>query len=301
MTPPSVSVVICAYTAKRWDDLLRAVRSVEEQVMPPDQIVVVIDHNARLFEQATSTFRDAVVIENAYDNGLSGARNTGIEAATGDVIAFLDDDAAARPEWLSTLLPHYAVDEVAAVGGFINAIWPASRPWWLVPEYDWVVGCSYVGLPIATSDVRNLIGANMSFRHEVFKEVGGFADSLGRIGTIPAGCEETELCIRVHSHEPTTRIVYEPAAVVDHYVGADRLNLRYFLTRCYREGVSKAKVARLADNRRALATEKEYVCTALRHAAVRELRRGAIQNVGLIVTGVALAGVGFVKGRAGSG
>src|SRR5439155_542168 len=76
------------------------------------------------------------------------ARTTGIDRADrGDVIAFLDDDAVAEPDWLETMLRAYGDGSVMAVGGRIEPLWAAGRPGWFPPEFDWVVGCTYVGLP----------------------------------------------------------------------------------------------------------------------------------------------------------
>ena len=64
----------------------------------------------------------------------------------------------------------------------------------------------------------NLIGANMSFWREVFEHVGGFTEGLGRLGTRPLGCEETELAIRIRQRRPEARLLHEPTAVVHHHV-----------------------------------------------------------------------------------
>ena len=80
--------------------------------------------------------------------------------------------------------------------------WPERRPRWLPPEFDWVVGCSYRGLPETVSVVRNPIGASMSLRTSLALEAGGFDDAVGRVGTSPRGCEETELAIRLTASPP---------------------------------------------------------------------------------------------------
>src|SRR5207302_772734 len=98
-----ISVVICAYTEERWDDLSAAVQSIKDQSTPAKEIIVVIDHNPALFERTLSGLPGALVIENNQPNGLSGARNSGIAAARGEFIAFLDDDAVADPDWLMWL------------------------------------------------------------------------------------------------------------------------------------------------------------------------------------------------------
>ena len=138
---------------------------------------------------------------------------------------------------------------------------PGSRE-----EFDWVVGCSYRGLPTGCAPVRNLIGANMSFRRSVLAEVGGFRSELGRIGTRPLGCEETELCLRIGRRFPDRVILHEPRARVLHQVPADRASWRYFTARCYSEGLSKATVARLAGAR-GLSSERSYTLRVLRRAS----------------------------------
>jgi cellulose synthase/poly-beta-1,6-N-acetylglucosamine synthase-like glycosyltransferase len=112
----------------------------------------------------------------------------------------MDEDATAAPDWLERLTHGYDSDEVLGVGGTIDPLWLTGRPAWFPAEFDWVVGCTYRGLPETANRVRNLIGCNMSFRREVFQQVGGFRSGIGRIGLRPVGCEETELCIRLNQH-----------------------------------------------------------------------------------------------------
>lgn len=160
----AVSVVICAYTMERWDQTRAAVASALAQRPGPAQVLLVVDHNAELAALARGCLPDVTVLENAGLPGLSGARNTGLRAATEPVTAFLDDDAEARPGWLNALIEPYLAPDVIATGGDVQPRWAGARPPWLPPEFDWVVGCSYIGLPESTGTVRNPIGANMSFR-----------------------------------------------------------------------------------------------------------------------------------------
>ena len=115
--PHTVSVVICAYTERRWESLVNAIESLRVQRRRPDQVVVVIDHNHELLRKARSTFPgDVEILVNAEPMGLSGARNTGVQAASSDVVAFLDDDAEAEPDWLQELLAQYLPNVVGAGG-----------------------------------------------------------------------------------------------------------------------------------------------------------------------------------------
>src|SRR3954470_3940832 len=160
---PTVSVVISAYTSDRWEHLVEAVRSVDGQDHPALETIVVVDHNVELLDRATRALTSARVVRNEGARGLSGARNSGIAVATGDLIAFMDDDAAAAPNWLGGLLASYSDPDVIAVGGRVEPAWEVRRPSWFPAEFDWVVGCTYTGMPSARSPVRNVIGANMSF------------------------------------------------------------------------------------------------------------------------------------------
>jgi glucosyl-dolichyl phosphate glucuronosyltransferase len=311
VTAPTASVVICVYTEQRWDDIVAAVGSVRGQDVGAAEVLVVVDHNPDLLERARKAFVDPVrVLPNARRQGLSGARNTAVAAATGDVVVFLDDDAAARPGWLAALLAPYADPEVVAVGGVAHPRFPGGRPG-LLPaggtdgdatgELDWIIGCTYTGQPTRQAEVRNLMGCNMSLRRPVFAEVGGFAEDLGRIGRNPLGCEETELCIRVRQayrrDGREARIVFEPAAQVDHRVSADRATWSYLRRRSWSEGLSKAAVARLVGSEDALSTERSYVATVLPRAVLRELRAGRVASAAAVVAALAATTAGYLRGR----
>ena len=188
---PAVSVVICAYTEARWDDLLAAIASVEQQRDRVSlEIVVVIDHNPALLERLRDAGTAVRPTPNVQSRGLSGARNSGVQLARSPIVAFLDDDAIADPAWLEALVATYDDPSVAGAGGAIRPLWETGRPRWWPAEFDWVVGCTYRGMPEQRAVVRNVIGCNMSFRRELLQGIGGFAHGIGRIGTRPLGAEE---------------------------------------------------------------------------------------------------------------
>jgi cellulose synthase/poly-beta-1,6-N-acetylglucosamine synthase-like glycosyltransferase len=289
--PPDISIVICAFTDERWHDLVAAVDSVRQQSIPAREVVVVIDHNAGLLERARARWPEAIVVPNAEARGLSGARNTGVRAAHGAVVAFLDDDARADRRWLERLWAAYEQPSVVAVGGAVEPRWRADRPPWFPREFDWVVGCTHSGMPRRTARVRNLVGANMSFRREALDALGGFRHDIGRRGTTPAGCEETELCIRAHQRWPERHVLYVPEARVAHSVPPARATLRYFLSRCLAEGRSKALVSRLVGPADGLAAERAYVRRTLPAAIARDVRSAARGGEHLRRAAVILAGL----------
>jgi cellulose synthase/poly-beta-1,6-N-acetylglucosamine synthase-like glycosyltransferase len=154
-----------------------------------------------------------------------------VGAAVGEVVAFLDDDATTAVDWLEQLTLPYVDERVIGVSGSVEPVWPNARPSVFPPEFDWVVGCTYRGLPTVRGPVRNMIGANMSLRRDVIDDVGGFRASIGRIGTRPLGCEETELCIRARQRRPDAVILYEPRARVRPRVGPEWIGWRHFCAR----------------------------------------------------------------------
>ncbi|MCX4749927.1 glycosyltransferase [Kitasatospora sp. NBC_01287] len=298
---PTLTVVICAFTPRRWGDLCAAVRSVHGQRHRAEQLLLVVDHCPELAARARRELPDLTVLASAGPPGLSGARNTGTAAAQGEVVAFLDDDAAAEPDWTLRLLAGYRDPAVLGVGGLVLPWWETGRPAWFPPEFDWVVGCSYRGLPERPEAVRNLIGANMSFRRAELLAAGGFRTDLGRVGSRPLGGEETELCLRLAARHPGAVLRYDPAAAVRHHVPGARTDFSYFRARCYAEGCSKSAVARYAGPRRALASERRHLLATLPRAALRALAPGDRtdpRTLAGLVTGTTATLLGYLLTRA---
>jgi glycosyltransferase involved in cell wall biosynthesis len=304
MPNAATSVVICAYTEERWDELVAAVASAHAQTVPAREVIVVADHNDALLERARRELPGTMVVANVRQQGLSGARNSGVALASGEVVAFLDDDAAAAPDWIERLTAPFADAGVLGVGGAIEPRWLEGRPRAFPAEFQWVVGCSYEGMPDTPARVRNVIGANMAIRRDVFGRVGGFRTDIGRVGKRPLGCEETELCIRAAQNMPGGVFLYEPRARVSHAVPGARTTWRYFRSRCFSEGLSKARVAALAGAGDGLSSERTYATRTLPAGVRRGLgdaRRGdpaGLARASAIVAGLAMTAAGYVAGTA---
>lgn len=290
------SVVICTYAGERCSQLRDAVRSVQQQTLPPSQVIVVVDHNESLLARARRELHGVQVVENADASGLRGARNSGLRAATASCVAFLDDDAQATERWLEFLAEPYEDPEVAGVGGLTQPVWDGGRPSWFPPEFDWIVGGAYRGMSLERQEVRNLWGGNMSFRRDLVTTIGGF-----RIGY---SCDDTELCIRLRQRWPSKRFIFVPEAGVLHHVDRSRLTVSRFLARCYFEGGSKAVISRLVGAHDGLASERRYT----REVLPQGLKRGVadfanrsdpagMARAAMIVGGFASAASGYVLGQ----
>jgi len=295
---PLVSVIVCAYTQRRWGDLQDSVNSVLLQ-SEPAEVIVVIDHEPELLRMAQERWPSLTVIPNTGPQGLSGGRNTGIEAATADIVAFLDDDATAEPGWLAHLLAPFADPAVIGVGGRAEPVWPAGARSDLYPEeLLWIVGCSHRGLPETLAEVRNVIGCSMAFRRLPVVAAGGFDLDTGRVGTVPLGCEETELCIRLRQADPAAKILLDPRAVVHHRVSADRATWSYIRSRAYHEGISKAILSRKLGREDALSSESAYAAKVLPVAVARELTlvgRGGIRRIAAMVLMTFATAAGYAR------
>jgi glycosyltransferase involved in cell wall biosynthesis len=301
--PPTISVVVCAFTPERLEVLGEAISSLRAQTSAAHELILVIDHAPELLAEARERWPDLKIVANREKQGLSGARNTGVAEAEGEVVAFLDDDAIAAPDWLRRLAAAYADPAVLGAGGAVRPRWVAGKPGWFPPEFDWVVGCTHSGMPRELAQVRNLVGANMSFRRQPLLEVGGFSHDLGRVGTLPVGCEETDLSIRIHQRWPEAEILYDPAAAVDHVVPSARGRVRYFLDRCRAEGRSKAVLTGMVGSEDGLSAERSYVRRTLPLGFLRGLGdalRGDLGGIGraaMIVAGLAATSVDYLRVR----
>jgi len=299
-----VTVIICAYSEDRWATLRRSVDQALKQLRFNDELIVVVDHNSTLLARSRASFGDCLVIPNHRTRGLSGARNSALDQARGSLIAFVDDDAVPLDGWLDALRAPYADERIYGVGGVARPLWLGGQPRWFPDEFLWVVGCSHRGLPSKAEPVRNLIGANMSFRKEAFDRLGGFAETMGRVGERPVGCEETEFCIRLSQANGAAVLLLEPKAEVEHHVTGRRGSLGYFARRCWAEGLSKAEVTRRVGSDSALSSERRYTSRVLPKGVWKGLRDsttgdawGAARSL-VIVLGLATTAAGYCIGSA---
>ncbi|GAB7042857.1 MULTISPECIES: glycosyltransferase family 2 protein [Catenuloplanes] len=270
-----VTVVIPCHTEHRWISLRHAVESARAQSPAPAEIVVVVDHNAALYDKARHELDGVTVLANRFRRGAAGARDTGAFHAITPLVAFLDDDVRAHHGWLAGLLAPFADRAVTGTGGAILPAWSGRRPAWFPDEFLWTVGATDPGRPAApTARVRS---AAMAVRRETFVAVGGF-DGCG---------DEAELYRR--AAEAGGLWIFVPDARVHHPVGPERMTLRHVLRRCFHEG------------RIAATSGRGPLRAVLPGAPLRHLRAllrggvpGALRRAGAVAAGAAAAAAGGV-------
>ena len=300
------SVVVCAYSLERLADIGRAVDSLLRQTHEDREIVLAVDNNRELYHRLGQSLPRAVVLAlNERERGLSPTRNAGVRASSGDVIAFMDDDAVAREDWIERQVSHYADPLVAGVGGRALPAWEDEPARWLPEELYWAIGCTYAGYGDGVRPVRNVHGNTMSFRREVFERVGLFSSVIGHNRNLLGG-EETEFCLRIAAAMPEARLVYDPEVLIFHKVPRERCTAGHLLRRAYGEGVSKALIRRAAaDRTAALSDESRYLkrlATACPRRILRLLLRGhaatALAQGSALFLAVSGTGVGYALTRA---
>jgi len=260
------SVVIPTYRRPRF--VAWAVKSVLDQTRQPDEVIVV--DNAPTDETATVVAGLGVRYVVEPRRGVSAARNRGAEEATGTIVAFLDDDSVASEDWLERLVDAYASSAGAvAVGGRIALRWPTAKPPWL-DGLDGYYGTFDLGPRRALRYPEYPYASNMAIRRDALLAVGGFPVELGRRGASLVSNEEDGLFRRLTERGWST--LYEPDAVVYHWVHRERLSRRWLLRRAFAQGRSDVLVdvmfaaRRRADRARRAVADVAEAITELRWA-----------------------------------
>ncbi len=275
---PRCSIILCTYN--RQNTVLNALASLRRQTLPYDMFeVIVVDNDSRDGTlaavnayvsagplMATRNSKDAWHVHclTETQNGLSHARNTGIQAAQGEILIFLDDDVIAHPTFLERLLAAYDQTGADAIGGQVQLRWEATRPHWLSDDMLDILG------HFAPAQERTLLPATLdmsrcsfSLRRTMLDTIGYFSPLLGKRSSSPIGMDSADICRRIRAKGGS--IWYEPAAVVEHRVPASRLTRSYFVGRAYWQGRSQV-VAQFADTSQHEAVLPQNLPTLLRSA-----------------------------------
>jgi glycosyltransferase involved in cell wall biosynthesis len=225
-----------------YEHFCEAADSVLAQTYDDVEIVVIVDGTPDVYERVIDDYgdrEDTVIKCNDENLGLLQSRNRGAEIASGDVVAFIDDDAIADEVWVERLVRAYEEKDAIAAGGKMVPEWVAGKPSFLPEEFYWLVGVTQRGFTDRSGEVRNTFGSNISFRTEVFIGLDGFDDEMGgRKGDANLQGGETELCTRMWAAYGEG-VYYDPEATVAHKVFEYRTDPTWLLDRAFWQGYSK--------------------------------------------------------------
>jgi glycosyltransferase involved in cell wall biosynthesis len=243
-----ITAAICTYNRERY--LPQLFDSIVKQSLSKEDFQVVLVNNnspgnteeiCREFHENHPEIQFVYALETSQ--GLSFARNKCIELATGESITFLDDDAFIAEDYLEKIVNYFDKNaDFAAIGSRIYLHWENEVADWENPYINQILGFYDLG-----DEPKNLKfpdyprGSNMSFRTEIFKEIGLFNVELGRIGKQMLGGEEKDLFGRIYAtHKYIVR--YVPDALVFHCVPIERTTDEFVSTQA--KGIGKSEKIR---------------------------------------------------------
>jgi len=208
--------------------------------------IIVVDNNsidatASVVKEFNRAFGDRIQYVFESEVGMSKARNKGADAAKGDILLFIDDDALASPHWLHDHCSLYEVfPDLVATGGRIELLFDSGRPAWLSDELLIVLG------HLNYSDKESLMfypdhpfGVNFSIKKNQFMEIGGFDERVRNYND-----EKTFFCKLLLSK---CKVGYSPKALVYHQIPTSRLRKVFFIKRGFKQGMANIKFHSICD------------------------------------------------------
>lgn len=270
-----LSVVVATY--QRYRDLPRAIASLLAQDLARGSLdIIVVDNSpdaarARAFADRYAGIDGLTYLVEARP-GLSNARNVGLERSRAPIVAFIDDDAVAAPDWARQIDRAFGLSDqrVAAVGGRVLPRFVSARPAWLADEL-----MGYLSIIDWKGGLRELArhewiaGCNMAFRRDRLVDAGGFPLQLGRNGHGHMLLSNDESAVVARLREQGHVAVYAPEACVEHVIDPARLDRAWFRRRAAWQAVSDC----IQDDVRAA----EHVAASMQH--VRRAARSGLSPV----------------------
>jgi glycosyltransferase involved in cell wall biosynthesis len=274
----AVEMSVVVGTLNRSALLERAIRSLLGQRCAPGTLeIIVVDNGSTDGTQALVQAVAATDPRLRYIReprlGLSFARNCGIQHATGSVIAFLDDDSEAEPDWAERLMGIFRAEpRVGAAGGRTLVRWPNAQPDWVTGPLEGYYGkCDYGDQRRQLRFPEYPFGSNMAIRRGLLVQLSGFRTDLGARGNNLMAGEETDLFDRLDAQ--AVSVIYEPSAIVHHWAAPDRITRWWSLRRAFKHGLSTAVMAFVKGDR----GRRRWTASLLR--ALRLATVGAISTL----------------------
>jgi len=240
-----LDVVIPTYN--RSTLLRKALGSLLNARIPPglDVKIIAVDNNSTDDTKAVITeLGVSYVFEKRQ--GRSPALNAGIAVATGDLVAFIDDDEEVDASWYETILAAFTEHDVDFIGGPYVPRFEGDVPEWLPKSHTAVVGIVDGGdkvVPFDSSYPGILMGGNAVFKRQTLERVGPYSTALGRSGTRLLSCEDEDMYQRLMAAD--ARGLYLPQLIVYHFIPRERLTKRYHRSWCFWQSVSSAVLDRI--------------------------------------------------------
>ncbi|HEY5238850.1 MAG TPA: glycosyltransferase [Rhizomicrobium sp.] len=232
-----LSVIICSYNRYKLAAESAAAVATSSSFDGGRMELIVVENtppaHRRKFE-----LHDAARMIVCDEPGLSHARNAGIAASSGKIVAFVDDDAVVSDKWCAAVLAGFDAAPSAAIGGgrTVPRFTSAERPVWYYDELAHYLSCIDWGTKVHPIEPSQwIVGANMAFRREVFDQAGYFDPALGRKGEASLLSNEE---IAMFKRVGRENVYYFPDMLAEHIIPDDRISLEWFRKRVFWQAVS---------------------------------------------------------------
>ncbi len=198
---PNVSVIVCTYNGETH--IRECCEGLKKLEYPDYEVIVVNDGSTDMTPKIVSEYGFRMI--STENRGLSNARNTGLKAANGEIVAYIDDDAYPDQHWLTYIAATFLNKEYAGVGG------PNLPP----PGISTISNCIALapGNPthvlLSDEEAEHIPGCNMAYRKDQLESIGGFDDQFRTAG------DDVDLCWRLQ--QQNLSLGFSPAAIVWHY------------------------------------------------------------------------------------
>lgn len=267
---PKLSLVITSYSISRLKDTMELMDSVKAQTYPNFETIFVAEGSDELRDKVEAYAEEKAIpntkiVFNDGEHGLSVARNLGIKHASGDIIAFVDDDVVLFPDWAEQMVKTYNDDSIIGATGQGLPLWENKSLSWLPSEFYWIISCTAFTGWTTLKPVRSAWGMNMSFRKEAFNYCRfstDFGQTSGEQEAWKAGpVDDAEFSINLRMKTGKV-IMYNPQVQVHHKVYTYRLSNGFIKGQSYWQGYSKAllrKMYRDDADTRTLIRERELL------------------------------------------
>lgn len=263
-----ISIVITSYSVERLSDIRDLLSSIKDQTMNDLEVVIITEGEElthSLTPELNKTAMRGAVIKARNGTGLAMSRNLGLERATGDIVAFIDDDIILDKNWCHTVATAFAsYSRAVCITGPAIPFWEAEPMDWLPLELDWLIGCTrWVRYNVPT-EVTNAWGMNMCFRRKSLYECGGFSDGTGMQGGHTSGRMGEDVDISKRVMRNGGKILFVPGLKVYHKVRKKRLTTSFILERSIRVGYDRGLTIKTDQLIFGKATEPRLLALLLR-------------------------------------
>jgi glycosyltransferase involved in cell wall biosynthesis len=232
--------VVCSYN--RAVLLNGCLQSIFNQTVDQNYYeIIVVDNNSNdNTREVVESFKDHFNLRYFLETrqGLSYARNLGLEKARGEYVAYLDDDVLVPPNWLKILmnLIDKNVPYLDGLGGPLYPFYTTPKPDWYEDNYAVQMGSRKIAGFLDSG--KSFIGANMIWKKDLLKSIDGFSPEFGYVGNIQTLGEETDAYYRAWKFKPSAMLLFSPELQVKHWVPPEKMTLSFRINRYFKQGLT---------------------------------------------------------------